>query len=114
MQVQTQAFRIAPTRFDMVGQRLSHQCIQSDIEISTGLVQRLVKYAEEVMDDSGFLGAVKGWDVIVGTLDAEQRPSDRCYWVEWKNAKGGRLKVVGITTKSGWPFLDHGIEVERA
>ncbi|MFL1449141.1 hypothetical protein ACI77O_12170 [Pseudomonas tritici] len=74
---------------------------------------RLLHYAERSLDDSGFLAAVAGWEVTVGTDDADERPADRHYWVTWTNPKGGTLSIIGIHTSRGWPTLDFGMQVER-
>ncbi len=114
MAIATQVLARMPTRFDMCGQRLSTQLRVTDGEISSGLAKRLLSYAERTLDDEGFLAAVDGWEVTVGTNDAHEKPSDRVYWVTWTNPKGASLSVNGILTSRGWPSLDHGLDICRA
>lgn len=114
MDIATEVLKRGEARFDMVGQFLGYPLHSTAEQISTGLAVRLVRYAERTLDAEGFLAAVKGWSVKVGTNDADSKPADRWYWVCWTNEKGGSLSVQGILTSKGWPHLDHGLKIERA
>lgn len=114
MELTTEVYVRGPARFDMCGQSLPTQVHLTDEVISRGLAQRLKRYAERALDVEGFLDAVKGWEVTIGTDDADDSPADRFYWVKWTNPKGASLSVVGILTSRGWPQLDHGMQIERA
>lgn len=114
MQNATEVYMPGPARFDMCGQSLPTHLTLTEEKISAGLAKRLKRYAEKALEDEGFLEAVCGWVVTVGTKDADEKPADRFYWVRWTNPKGASLTVVGILTSHGWPTLDHGMEVERA
>ncbi len=114
MELTTEVYVRGPARFDMCGQSLPTQVHLTDEVISSGLAQRLKRYAERSLDTEGFLEAVKNWEVAIGTDDAEDSPADRLYWVRWTNPKGASLSVVGILTSRGWPQLDHGMQIERA
>ncbi|MEX3984281.1 hypothetical protein AB4Y45_35580 [Paraburkholderia sp. EG287A] len=97
-----------PARFNQVGQLLATTLHDVNESISQGLAKRLLHYAEERLDASGFRAAVTGWEVEVYTIDGNDVPSERSYCVRWKNAKGGYIEVVGILTNNGWPCVDHG------
>lgn len=114
MEIDTEVYAPGPARFDMCGQSLPTQMHLTDETISSGLAQRLMRYAERALDADGFLVAVSGWVATVGTDEADESPADRYYWVRWTNPKGGSLSVVGISTSRGWPHFDHGMQVERA
>lgn len=114
MQVSTEVYMPGPARFDMCGQRLPTQLHLTEDSISAGLALRLMRYAEKALDAEGFLVPVNGWEVTVGTDDADEIPANRFYWVKWTNPKGASLSIVGILTSRGWPHLDHGMQVERA
>lgn len=111
--ITTEVYGKHPTRFNMVGQSLPTQLFKTDDGISQGLTKRLHKYALETLDSAGFKFAVSGWEVTMYTIDAEERPSDRSYCVRWENLNGGSIEVVGIYTRNGWPFLDHGLAIGR-
>jgi len=114
MAITTEVYMPGPARFDMCGQGLPTQMHLTDETISSGLAQRLMHYAERVLDAEGFLETVNGWVVTVGTDNADERPANRFYWVKWTNPKGASISVVGILTSRGWPNLDHGMQVDRA
>lgn len=107
--IQTEVYKVDPARFDMAGQRLADLLTLTSEQISPGLAQRLADYALKALDDAGFKAAVEGWTCIVSTSEAEETPANRSYYVRWKNAKGGFIEVIGILTRNGWPFIDHGI-----
>lgn len=107
--VQTEVYKADPARFDMAGQRLATFLKLTSEQISPGLAQRLAHYALNTLDDAGFKASVDGWTCVVHTDEAEETPASRSYYVRWKNAKGGFVEVVGILTRNGWPFIDHGI-----
>lgn len=88
MDIATEVLKRGEARFDMVGQFLGYPLHSTAEQISTGLAARLVRYAERTLDAEGFLAAVKGWSVKVGTNDADSKPADRWYWVCWTNEKG--------------------------
>lgn len=46
-------------------------------------------------------------------MDADDRPADRMYTVEFTNAGGGMIGVQGILTSNGWPCLDHGLCIDE-
>jgi hypothetical protein len=79
--------------------------------IRQGMAQRLLRYAQQQMDASGFGAAVAGWQVEVYTIDGDDVPSERSYCVRWKNEKGGYIEVIGILTNHGWPCIDHGFYI---
>lgn len=82
-------------------------------EISQGLAKRLVKYAAKRLKSVGFNEPIeKNWPVEVYTMDAENLPADRTYVVKRENKDGGIIEVIGIFTKSGHPFLDHGLSIQ--
>lgn len=107
--INVQVLRRGEPRFNMVGQRLPDSLYDTDQTISPGLVKRLHCYGLKAMEDAGF--NVAGWSVEIYTMDANERPSDRYYCVEFTNAKGGMLGVQGILTSAGHPCLDHGVSV---
>lgn len=98
-------------RFSMCGERLPDNLIDTDQEISAGLVARLDRYALKVLQAAGF--DVQYWSCNVYTMDGDLPPSDRTYCVEFTNERGGLLGVQGILTSRGWPILDHGFVVDR-
>lgn len=100
--------RRGPARFTQSGQCLPYSLHDTDETISAGLVARLRRYAAAILQDAGF--PIETWACEVYTMDAEDRPSDRSYVVEFTNAKGGMIGVQGILiTNKGWPCLDHGV-----
>lgn len=109
MTIQTTVYKTLPTRFTMVGQALPNDLKLTDEQISSGLAKRLVKYAIDRINEDGFM--VDGCEVEVSTMDADEIPSNRSYEVYFINPKGGRIGLVGILTRSGWPSLDHGFEI---
>lgn len=108
--MKTEVYKTGPSRFDMCGQSLPPYLGLTEQKISAGLVDRLHKYALQQMNDSGFQTA--NTEITVYTLDGDEGPSDRQYNVDFKNAKGGVITVCGIMTKSGWPFLHFGFNIE--
>ncbi|WP_163006086.1 hypothetical protein [Methylobacterium brachiatum] len=97
-------------RFNMVGQRLPDSLHDTDEVITPGLIARLHRFALKALTDAGF--AVSDWACEVYTMDADQRPADRYYTVEFTNPLGGMLGVQGIATQHGHPCLDHGVCVD--
>ncbi|WP_427121610.1 hypothetical protein [Pseudomonas aeruginosa] len=114
MEHTTEVYAPWPARFNMVGQKLPTQMHLTEEKISQGLATRLLRYAEKALDAEGFLDAVAGWEVTIGTDNADERPADRFYWVKWTNPKGASLSITGILTSRGWPHLDHGMQIDRA
>lgn len=98
-------------RFNIVGQRLPDSLRDTDQTISPGLVARLYRYALRGLTDAGFV--VEGWKCEVYTTDADERPADRSYCVEFTNERGGMIGLQGILTRHGHPFLDHGLTIDR-
>ena len=112
--IKTEVYQRGPARFDMVGQQLpTHLSLTAD-GISPGLAKRLLRYGERTLCDHGFDKLVSDWQPSVFTLDADEAPADRTYCVNWTNEKGGSIQVVGIYTRHGWPFLDHGLDIQRS
>lgn len=93
-------------RFTMCGQKLPDILHDTGQTISSGLVQRLHRFALSDLMDAGF--DVAAWACEVYTMDGELPPSERLYTVEFTNPKGGMLGVQGIMTSKGWPCLHHG------
>lgn len=114
MSLHTEVYQPGAARFTMAGQRLPTQMHLTSEVITAGLAARLLRYAERALDAEGFLAAVAGWEVTVGTDDADDAPADRAYWVMWTNPKGASLSITGILTSKGWPTLDHGMQIERS
>lgn len=114
MQLNTEVYAPGPARFDMCGQSLPTQIHLTEEAITPGLATRLLRYAEKALNAEGFLGAVAGWEITVGSDNADERPADRFYWVKWTNPKGASLSITGILTRRGWPSLDHGMQIDRA
>lgn len=114
MEHSTEVYAPGPARFNMCGQSLPTQMHLTEEKISQGLATRLLRYAEKSLDAEGFLEAVAGWEVTIGTDNADERPADRFYWVKWTNPKGASLSITGILTSRGWPHLDHGMQIDRA
>lgn len=111
--VATAVYKTGEAQYDQVGQPLGYPLTLTDDTISQGLAQRLVRYAEKALDESGFKQAVADWTVSVSTTNASEPPSQRHYQVTWTNRKGGAISVVGIMTRNGWPTLDYGFSIER-
>lgn len=112
LQLQTQVLECNPTRFDLTGRALTKTLRDSlGVPIRPGLARRLRVYAEESLDVAGFLPLVSSWQPCVYTVDGDSTPSMRSYCVRFTNAQGGYIEVVGIFTRRGWPFLDHGYAV---
>ncbi|MHD0644424.1 hypothetical protein ACYPKM_02155 [Pseudomonas aeruginosa] len=109
--IQTEVLRSGPARFSMVGERLPSYLFDTDEAISDGLAKRIYHYAVGRLADAGFTKAVEGWIATVCTLDGDEKPADRSYYVRWKNSNGGYIDLVGILTRSGWPSLDHGWDI---
>lgn len=107
----TTVFERGKAQFDMTGKLLGYNLKELPETISAGLAKRLTRYAEGRLEDAGFLQAVQGWEIEVSTMDGDEQPANRSYCVEFKNAQGGRISVVGILTRHGWPTLDHGFEI---
>lgn len=114
MENSTEVYAPGKARFNMCGQSLPTQLHLTEEKISQGLAARLLRYAQKSLDDEGFLEAVAGWKVTIGSDNADERPADRCYWVQWTNPKGASLSITGILTSRGWPHLDHGMQIDRA
>ena len=112
--VKTEVWHRHPARHDMCGRFLGYPLSITDKVISAGLAKRLVQYGLRALDSDGFKDAVSGWEVTVGTNDADSPPSERWYWVSWTNPKGGSLVVEAILTRGGWPHLDGGLKIHRA
>ena len=110
MDVRTQVHSCV-SQFNMVGQRLPSLVIDHAEKISAGLAQRLAKYAEKRMQESGFGPLLQGAEVEVYTLDGNDRKSDRCYTVKFSTRAGGYVEVSGIHVAHGWPTLDFGFEI---
>lgn len=113
-EITTTVMKREEARFDMVGKFLGYPLKVMNEVISKGLAERLTKYALKHLDDEGFLTAVNGWNVEVYTLDGDANPAERTYCVRFINVKGGSIEVIGIFTKNGWPFLNHGLAINRA
>lgn len=113
-QITTTVMKREEARFDMVGTFLGYPLSVMNEVITQGLAERLTKYALNHLDDEGFLAAVDGWKVEVYTLDGDAKPADRTYCVRFINQKGGSIEVIGIFTKNGWPFLNHGLAIHHA
>lgn len=111
--IATEVYGKHESRFNIAGQILPTELFITDEVIKQGLAQRLHNYALKTMDSAGFKGAVSGWKVTVYTSDASDPTSDRAYCVRWENQSGGAIKVVGIFTRKGWPFIDHGFAIDR-
>lgn len=112
MDVTSTVFHRQPARFNMAGQFLGYPLRETEEVISDGLKSRLAKYAQKRLEDLGLLPQeVTLCDV--STDDADQKPSDRSYQVEFHTEKGGIIGVAGILTKSGWPCLDHGMFIDE-
>lgn len=109
MQVSSEVFREGQSYFNWTRNRTERPIHQTSETISQGLMHRLASYALNRLDEAGFKATVEGWDCNVYTLDGNDRPADRVYQVCFMNSKGGYLEVDRIHTRSGWPFLDHGI-----
>lgn len=109
--VQTEVLKAHPTEFDITGQRLSISMFTAEESISTGLANRLVRYATGEMAESGFAEMAKNWKILVYTVDGDRKPADRSYCVRWTNEKGGYIEVIGILTSKGWPSLSHGFDI---
>lgn len=82
----------------------------TDCDISTGLATRLAKYSLDILTDHGFDKCITK-AVEVYTTDSSAKKSDRVYCVRFFTAKDGYIEVVGIFTKNGWPFLNHGLDI---
>lgn len=111
--MQTEVYKRLPARFDIAGQVTSRPIALTHESISHGLAVRLHNYALKALDSAGFREAVKDWKVSVYTLDGDDTPSERSYCVRWTNKDSGYIEVVGILTRNGWPFLDHGLDIGR-
>lgn len=110
MTVTNLVMRRGESRFNMVGQKLPDSLHDMDESISSGLVQRLHRYALRALEGAGF--ELIGWDCEVYTTDGDDRPADRSYCVEFTNSKGGMVGVQGIFTSHGHPMLDHGLCID--
>jgi hypothetical protein len=90
-------------RYDMAGQSLSKEVIVTGESIKPGLVHRLAQYATKRMEEAGFPTTDR---INVFRLDDY-------YGVDFVNAKGGMIQVVGILIGAGGhPSLDHGFEIQ--
>lgn len=74
MEHATEVYAPGPTRFNMVGQKVPTQMHLTEERISRGLATRLHRYAEQALDAEGFLDAVAGWEVTIGTDNADEYP----------------------------------------
>lgn len=113
MHLSTVVYGKKPVEFYLYGASKPQTLFETGEEISSGLARRILAYAFDTLDSAGFKKAVDGWKIEVYTIDAEERPADRRYCVRWTNNYGGYIEVVGIYTKNGWPFLDHGLVIGR-
>ena len=109
--MKTEVYTKGPAR-SWWGQSLPRQVLKTSGAISAGLATRLQRYASNRLNDAGMLESVTGWSMAVYTIDGEETSANRSYCVRWENEKGGYIEVVGILTRSGWPFLDHGLSIE--
>lgn len=82
-------------------------------EMAPALPQRLLKYALDRCEENGLKSLIQDWEVSIQILDADEAPSNRYYTVCFKNRKGAEISLCGIYTKSGWPFLDHGFQLQE-
>jgi hypothetical protein len=110
--LKTEVYKRGEANFDMTGRFLGYPLSKTDDSISQGLAKRLQRYATSRLGDCGFSFCAQ-WPCIVGTNEADERPSNRVYWVEFTNADGGQIQLTGILTRSGWPSLDHGFTVQE-
>ncbi|MFJ7794642.1 hypothetical protein [Pseudomonas sp. NPDC096950] len=108
--IATEVFEKLPIRY-MAGKSLPQQVRVTAEVVSPGLAKRLHAYAVERLRQAGMEKAVEGFEVVVSTSDAEDRPSERQYEVSWINKQRAFIAVVGILTSRGWPSLDHGLSI---
>ena len=111
--IHTEIYKKYPLRTDMCGQSLPQQLYKIEGAIAQGMAKRLINYANERMRDAGF-DCFLGQEVVVVTTDGDEPPPERNYSVEYRAKAGGIIKVIGIMTQRGWPFLDHGFDIEQA
>jgi len=92
-----------------------HVFTAQDATVSDVVVERLVDYAHKRLCDLGFMSVSipASWKVSVETLDGDKKPSQRSFNVYFTNHAGGTVGVTQIYTRSGWPFLDHGLCIEE-
>lgn len=109
--METEVLTCGPSRFTQTGQRLPSQVFGTNEKISEGLASRILSYALNRLKEDGFLEMVRDWDIVVYTLDAEDKPADRSYCVKFQNSQGGYIELVGILTQRGWPYLDHKYDI---
>lgn len=105
-------FGTGEPRFDMVGRKLPNYIFDTNEKIRPGLVARLHSYALRKLARSGF--EVEEWTCEVYTMDADRKPSERVYTVEFRNECSGMIGVQGIYTANGYPILDHGLCIDEA
>ena len=109
----TEVYKKEPTRFTLYGSALPNDLKLQAEEISAGLASRLTAYANSRMHEAGFDCFMDQAQITVSTIDGDCKPADRSYCVRYTNSKGGYVDVVGIFTRKGWPFLDHGFDINH-
>lgn len=101
------------SEWNRLHRQTSYFLVDHPCQIAKAMPDRLVKYAIERLTSIGFGEYIKLCNINIDVMDANCLPSDRHYTVSFNNRKGGQLSINGIFTKSGWPFLDHGISIEE-
>ena len=99
-------YRRGKTNFDMVGRSLGHTLtVVEGATISAGLLERLRKYAADILVSNGFTPYPR---CVVDTAGDEGY-----YSVNFINEKKGFISVSGIIlNKGGWPFLHHELSID--
>lgn len=108
--IATEVYEKLPIRF-MAGQSLPQEVRITAEVVSHGLAKRLHAYALDRLRQAGMEKSIDGFEVVVSTSDAEDRPAERMYEVSWVNKQRAFIAVVGILTRQGWPSIDHGLSI---
>lgn len=109
----TTVMSVKTTDWNSIKNGYNKRVIEHDEGISMGLALRVASYAKKTCEESGFTQATT-WPLEVFTMDGDLPRGNRCYGATFKNDKGGTISVVEIhINRGGWPFLDHGFEIDR-
>jgi len=106
--VETETWKKGAAQFNMCGQFLGYPMHQVETTVKPGMASRLVKYASKRIIDFGF-----SLDLFEKCVVAYDETDDQ-YHVSFALPSGSEMVVNAIFTRSGWPFLDHGITASEA
>ncbi len=98
--ISTVVHNASPTRFDMTGRSLGRDLHVSSESIKPGLVDRLVRYAINKLQEGGF--------PVFQNVQVSTTKDEGYYTVKFINDKGGYIGLTGILIgRGGHPHLHY-------